>query len=259
MSESDSINLSPGSWNNPNFNNLSASGLTTLNNVQINGSSNIPSGSPGATGATGSSGSTGSTGSTGSPGSTGATGSAGSTGSTGATGSIGSPGSTGATGSAGSTGATGSTGSTGSIGSTGATGPSGLPVSGTFTPTVLIADDETGIVYATQNGSYTKIGDVVNYAIDIVLTSKGVGAGLVKIGGLPFVPSLSQSFTPPILYNSLSLPATHNTVCLQPDSGTPRFFVTSNLSNDYLTIAYLNNTNITDDSHFLVTSFYFST
>lgn len=42
MSQSDSINLSPGLWNNPSYANCNVNGLLTVNNLQINGSSNIP-------------------------------------------------------------------------------------------------------------------------------------------------------------------------------------------------------------------------
>lgn len=138
MSQSDSINLSPGTWNSPSFYNTSVANNLVVNNLTVHGSSNLPfaigaTGSTGATGPagatsgyTGSTGATGPIGVTGSTGETGATGSIGPDGLTGATGSQGIQGITGSTGSQGIQGATGATGTNGSIGLTGATGPQGV-------------------------------------------------------------------------------------------------------------------------------------
>jgi hypothetical protein len=100
MSQSDSINLSPGTWNNQVYNNVTVKGTQKLSNLPagpyvlgLDSNFNIVpatcvTGSIGFTGATGPMGSTGATGPMGITGSgvAGATGAMGSTGSTGATG-----------------------------------------------------------------------------------------------------------------------------------------------------------------------------
>jgi hypothetical protein len=60
---------------------------------------------------------------------------------------------------------------------------------GTFTPTFETTGTQpTGVTYSQQLGYYTKIGDLLFYAIRVVLTNAGSGGtGNVRIGGLPFV------------------------------------------------------------------------
>jgi hypothetical protein len=62
-------------------------------------------------------------------------------------------------------------------------------VGGTFTPVLGFGGATTGIAYSTQTGSYTRIGSLVYYYINIVLTSKGSATGQATITGLPFTAS----------------------------------------------------------------------
>lgn len=57
---------------------------------------------------------------------------------------------------------------------------------GNFTPTLLVAGSETGITYTTRKARFTRIGRVVHVQINIILSSKGPGAGILTLGGLPF-------------------------------------------------------------------------
>lgn len=67
-----------------------------------------------------------------------------------------------------------------------------LSIDGTFTPTLYgstIAGTQT---YATQQGSYSRIGNMVLFSIHIVLSAYDVAtAGNLRIGGLPFTPDYS--------------------------------------------------------------------
>lgn len=64
---------------------------------------------------------------------------------------------------------------------------------GTFTPTLDGESTSPTVGYATQVGSYTKIGRVVNFYIVIMLSSLSGGSGNVLIRGLPFTAGLSDS------------------------------------------------------------------
>jgi hypothetical protein len=57
---------------------------------------------------------------------------------------------------------------------------------GTFTPVLNFGGATTGITYGLQSGLYTRIGRLVNFEIDIILTSKGSATGSATITGLPF-------------------------------------------------------------------------
>lgn len=55
---------------------------------------------------------------------------------------------------------------------------------GTFSPT--ITSGITGVGYATQNGSYTKIGRLVTFSLRLELNAGTAAAAILRIGNLPF-------------------------------------------------------------------------
>ena len=57
---------------------------------------------------------------------------------------------------------------------------------GTWTPTLAFGGDSVGVTYATQGGTYTKIGRTVYFSARITLTSKGSSTGYAQFRGLPF-------------------------------------------------------------------------
>ena len=57
---------------------------------------------------------------------------------------------------------------------------------GTWTPVLKIGGATTGIGYGAAVGSYTKIGNLVNASLYVLLSSKGSATGSVTIDGLPF-------------------------------------------------------------------------
>jgi hypothetical protein len=59
---------------------------------------------------------------------------------------------------------------------------------GSFTPVLTINGSSSGIT-GTFNGRWQKINQVVNFSIEIVLTSKGASTGVVVITGLPYAAS----------------------------------------------------------------------
>jgi hypothetical protein len=64
---------------------------------------------------------------------------------------------------------------------------------GTFTPTLDGESTSPTVGYATQFGSYTKIGRVVNFYIRLTLSSLSGGSGNALIRGLPFTAGLANS------------------------------------------------------------------
>jgi hypothetical protein len=55
-----------------------------------------------------------------------------------------------------------------------------------FTPGLTFGGGNTGITYTTQLGVYTQTGTLVQFAVDIVLSSKGSSTGTALITNLPF-------------------------------------------------------------------------
>lgn len=67
---------------------------------------------------------------------------------------------------------------------------------GRFLPFITFGAATTGITYTTQHGEYTKIANVVAFAISITLSSKGSATGTAVMNGLPFPcgPVLTTAF-----------------------------------------------------------------
>jgi hypothetical protein len=57
---------------------------------------------------------------------------------------------------------------------------------GTWTPAMTFSGGNTGIVYTSQIGRYTKIGNMVSVFMSIGLSSKGSSTGGLSFGGFPF-------------------------------------------------------------------------
>lgn len=62
---------------------------------------------------------------------------------------------------------------------------------GTFTPALKFGGNSTGMTYSKQEGTYTKIGRIVYFQINIALTAKGSSTGAATITVLPFTAAAS--------------------------------------------------------------------
>lgn len=67
---------------------------------------------------------------------------------------------------------------------------------GTFTPTLLVNGGNTP-TYTTQYGKYTKIGNVVHFFVNILLSNKGIATGNLTIGALPFTAASNAAMNVP--------------------------------------------------------------
>lgn len=57
---------------------------------------------------------------------------------------------------------------------------------GTFSPVVRFGGNSVGITYSYNNGWWDRIGNVITFSVDILLTSKGSSTGAVTIAAMPF-------------------------------------------------------------------------
>lgn len=57
---------------------------------------------------------------------------------------------------------------------------------GGFTPILTFGGGSTGLIYATQQGRYFRIGNIVFFIIRIALSNKGSSTGAATISGLPY-------------------------------------------------------------------------
>jgi hypothetical protein len=67
---------------------------------------------------------------------------------------------------------------------------------GTWTPTYAGSTTNPTVTYASRQGTYTKIGNVVYWAISIITSAVSGGSGNLTVTGLPFalnIPGMSAS------------------------------------------------------------------
>lgn len=96
---------------------------------------------------------------------------------------------------------------------------------GTFTPIVLGDATAGTATYGAANGSYTKVGRLVNFQIYISWSS-GTGVGNLLIGGLPFT-NANNSTYPAIsigYLNDITLTIAYNPLALLLNNDTKVYF-----------------------------------
>lgn len=125
---------------------------------------------------------------------------------------------------------------------------------GTFTPAVTFGGASTGVTYGTQTGHYTRIGNIVTFRCQVILTNKGSSTGTANITNLPYAVATASSFV--VSPSVLTLPAGYLSVTGIVLSGGTIIYLqaynltgsTSNLDNT----AFANTTNIIVSGSYLV-------
>lgn len=122
---------------------------------------------------------------------------------------------------------------------------------GSWTPTIAFGGASVGVTYATQTGSYVKIGQLVFVSLRITLTAKGSSTGAATVGGLPFTAANNLATANSGFYNNMaSLTGLVGTVSTTSISlRTPGAATTSTVSD----------TNFTATSDFIMGMVYRST
>ncbi len=77
---------------------------------------------------------------------------------------------------------------------------------GTFTPTFVFTAGSGTITYNQQFGGFTKVGNLVNFRLQVQMTSKASRTGNVSIGGLPFTVD-SEFYIPGVNMELLNIAA----------------------------------------------------
>ncbi len=127
---------------------------------------------------------------------------------------------------------------------------------GTFTPNITIGGSSVGITYAFQDGQYSKIGNVVNFWIRIILTSKGINTGAVQLIDLPFTIGALQ-YVPIGVFNGVTA-ANYTTLGMQLLSGTKTSnFIASDIKTANGTVN-LSEANISDTFQIETNGIYFT-
>ena len=123
---------------------------------------------------------------------------------------------------------------------------------GTWTPAVSFAGGTTGITYSEQLGKYTKIGRVVYAEAEIALTSKGSSTGRFQIDGLPFV-GLGNQFSGSVEIRFVTFTQKYAIVETGRSGNYFRLMFIDSAANS----TEATNTNIANNSVFLLSAFYF--
>jgi len=126
-----------------------------------------------------------------------------------------------------------------------------------WVPYVTFGGASVGVTYAIQTGGYTKIGSLVFFHGGLVLTSKGVSVGDVRIEGLPFVASAAYptQFAASAI-DSITLPAGRTYTWYLQEPGTDNLVHIAGGSG--VTQIALTDADWTNTSQVSFTGFYFT-
>lgn len=124
---------------------------------------------------------------------------------------------------------------------------------GTFTPTLTFGGASVGMTFSTRTGSYTKIGNMVCFVIELILSAKGSSTGTAQIASLP---ATANSFNPPISAQANNMSAgTTTTVQAIVNGGTTTIQLQAFAAG---TATALADTNFTATTVFRVAGMYFT-
>jgi len=112
---------------------------------------------------------------------------------------------------------------------------------GTWTPALNFGGASTGISYALQRGTYTKVGNVVRFVVDIQLSSKGSATGAATIAGLPFSISNTNGTSVATGMSTITTDGKGNLLMLLA-SGTTSLLRGQNSNSNYSNSAFGNST-----------------
>ena len=125
--------------------------------------------------------------------------------------------------------------------------------SGTFTPTLSFGGSSTGITCVQQVGRYSKIGNVLYFALRLLLSSKGTASGSAEISGIPMAIAELVNNVPLSLF-FYSIPYTGQ-IFAQLNSATSK--ITLNNVTEDGALSKITNSDFTDDSFICIEGFYF--
>jgi len=120
-----------------------------------------------------------------------------------------------------------------------------------WTPNLQINGSNTGITYTTQTGGYSRIGNVVSFWFNIVLSNKGASVGNVTISNLPVTTGASGAniFVPLTAWAVWTATANYVTMSLQlANSSTVGTFIESAINGS--ATANVTNTQIANTTTF---------
>ena len=127
---------------------------------------------------------------------------------------------------------------------------------GTWTPTITGSVSQVGQVYATQDGTYTKIGRQVTLRLNVKLSTEGTFVGLLQISGFPFNSAASptavnggQLYFVDMATNYISI----GTQILESSTTAFLWSITAAATSR----GYVGNTDLTDTTNFTGTIIYF--
>ena len=126
---------------------------------------------------------------------------------------------------------------------------------GTFTPVLTGTTSASGVGYDTQAGIYTKVGNRVDFNVQINLNDEGTIVGFLKITGLPFTPGTGQYKMTATTCSQVILGDHYEAVCIV--YGTSAFmYCFMQAQNAAGSQQQMNATTINDTSQFYITGSY---
>jgi hypothetical protein len=124
---------------------------------------------------------------------------------------------------------------------------------GTWTPAIAFGGGTTGITYAVQSGSYTRVGRLTTITCIIVLSNKGSSTGGVTVTGLPFTSASGLQY---VSQGSVSIDGITFSGQVEVQIGSNKTYIDVQQTTVVGTRSNLQNTNFSNSSEIAITVSY---
>ena len=128
---------------------------------------------------------------------------------------------------------------------------------GTFTPSLLFGGGAVGLTYSTQQGDYTKIGDIIFFNLRIFLSNKGTSTGSATISGLPFTSASNNRTAVTAFYQNVNLDTTGGRYSVVPTIAPSSTSVSLSEVGDNVTAAALTDVDFSNSTLLDLSGHYF--
>lgn len=126
-----------------------------------------------------------------------------------------------------------------------------------FTPGITFGGGATGVVYVAQQGFYSRVGDICNFIIRMVLSSNGSSTGAALVTNLPFTvggANVGGCLMVPRVGIDINVAGAFYGVATYPDPASTTLVLQQ--TGDNVTAVQLTDSNITDTADFSIQGFF---
>ncbi len=96
---------------------------------------------------------------------------------------------------------------------------------GSWTPAITFGGGSTGITYTSRSGEYTRVGNMIFFAFNIIMSAKGSSTGIAAVSGLPVASAGTNAFMLVGYTLNITLAVGSSYVSMSPSASVLNLFI----------------------------------